>query len=86
MLKDVELVVRAAAYAQLGRQEEARAAMAEYLKLRPGRTLRTVSRLRYSPTNTSRSKVRKTNLFEGIALQHIDLLPENQDFRFKPRS
>jgi len=40
----VNLNIRAAAYAQLGRQEEAHAAMTEYLRLRPGGTIRTASR------------------------------------------
>ena len=40
----MNLEIRAAAYAQLGRREEAHAAMTEYLRLRPGRTIRAASR------------------------------------------
>jgi regulator of sirC expression with transglutaminase-like and TPR domain len=45
------LEIRAAAYAQLGRQEEAHATMTEYLRLRPGRTIRTASRFPFKNAN-----------------------------------
>ena len=53
-----------------------------------GRTMASASTMpgarRYSPTNTNRSKVPENRSLRGIAPQHIDLLPENQDFRLKP--